>query len=95
MGVNGFHVRASATLECCPLERRHQYSLATIGKWLEVFLKRFFEFSQFKRSRLAETGRLELCQRRNGNGFDYLAQKRKDIVSPFQPPILRGDVRKG
>ena len=54
MGVNGFHVRASATLECCPLERRHQYSLATIGKWLEVFLKRFFEFSQFKRSRLAE-----------------------------------------
>jgi NAD+ synthase (glutamine-hydrolysing) len=35
-----------------PLERRHQYDLATICKWLEVFLKRFFEFSQFKRSAL-------------------------------------------
>ena len=35
-----------------PPERRHQYDLATICKWLEVFLKRFFEFSQFKRSAL-------------------------------------------
>ncbi len=35
-----------------PPERRHQYDLATIRKWLEVFLKRFFEFSQFKRSAL-------------------------------------------
>jgi NAD+ synthase (glutamine-hydrolysing) len=35
-----------------PLERHHQYDLATICKWLEVFLKRFFEFSQFKRSAL-------------------------------------------
>jgi NAD+ synthase (glutamine-hydrolysing) len=35
-----------------PPESRHQYDLATICKWLEVFLKRFFEFSQFKRSTL-------------------------------------------
>jgi NAD+ synthase (glutamine-hydrolysing) len=35
-----------------PPEKRHQYDLATICKWLEVFLKRFFEFSQFKRSAL-------------------------------------------
>jgi hypothetical protein len=42
-----------------------------------------------------ERGKVELAQRRNGNGFDYLAQKRRDTVRPFQPPILRGDVRKG
>jgi NAD+ synthase (glutamine-hydrolysing) len=35
-----------------PPDKRHQYDLATICKWLEVFLKRFFEFSQFKRSAL-------------------------------------------
>ena len=45
--------------------------------------------------RAYEEGKVELCQRRNGNGFDYLAQKRKDLVRPFQPPTLRGDVRKG
>ena len=41
-------------LNAAPWRGANQYSLATIGKWLEVFLKRFFEFSQFKRSRLAE-----------------------------------------
>ncbi|HSB59343.1 MAG TPA: NAD(+) synthase, partial [Methyloceanibacter sp.] len=35
-----------------PLEKRHQYDLATIRKWLEVFLVRFFATSQFKRSAL-------------------------------------------
>ena len=33
-----------------PEEGRHTYDLATIRKWLEVFLYRFFEISQFKRS---------------------------------------------
>ncbi len=33
-----------------PPERRHEYDLATIKKWLDVFLYRFFKFSQFKRS---------------------------------------------
>ncbi len=33
-----------------PPERRGAYDLATIRKWLEVFLRRFFAFSQFKRS---------------------------------------------
>ncbi len=33
-----------------PPERRHEYSLAEIKKWLEVFLYRFFKLSQFKRS---------------------------------------------
>ena len=33
-----------------PPDRRCSYDLATIRKWLEVFLRRFFAFSQFKRS---------------------------------------------
>ncbi|MBK1619077.1 NAD(+) synthase [Lamprobacter modestohalophilus] len=33
-----------------PEARRHQYDLAEIKRWLEVFLFRFFQISQFKRS---------------------------------------------
>ena len=33
-----------------PADRRVAYDLATIRKWLAVFLRRFFAFSQFKRS---------------------------------------------
>jgi NAD+ synthase (glutamine-hydrolysing) len=33
-----------------PEDRRAAYDLATIRKWMEVFLRRFFAFSQFKRS---------------------------------------------
>jgi NAD+ synthase (glutamine-hydrolysing) len=33
-----------------PESARHAYDLATIRKWLEVFLQRFFAMSQFKRS---------------------------------------------
>jgi NAD+ synthase (glutamine-hydrolysing) len=33
-----------------PADRHQEYSLATIRKWLEVFLFRFFKTSQFKRS---------------------------------------------
>jgi NAD+ synthase (glutamine-hydrolysing) len=33
-----------------PQERRNQYDLAAIRRWLEVFLFRFFKISQFKRS---------------------------------------------
>ncbi len=33
-------------------DRRTSYDLATIRRWLEVFLKRYFAFSQFKRSAL-------------------------------------------
>ncbi|HEY3725847.1 MAG TPA: NAD(+) synthase [Solirubrobacteraceae bacterium] len=35
-----------------PDQRRHEYSLADIRHWLEVFLQRFFATSQFKRSAL-------------------------------------------
>ncbi len=33
-----------------PPEKRMEYDLATIRKWLEVFCQRFFGFSQYKRS---------------------------------------------
>jgi NAD+ synthase (glutamine-hydrolysing) len=36
--------------EDVPPDARRQYDLATIVKWLEVFLYRFFKISQFKRS---------------------------------------------
>lgn len=36
--------------DAIPVEKRHEYDLATIKKWLEVFLYRFFKMSQFKRS---------------------------------------------
>jgi NAD+ synthase (glutamine-hydrolysing) len=36
--------------EGLPLEQQHEYDLATIVHWLEVFLYRFFRLSQFKRS---------------------------------------------
>ncbi len=35
-----------------PAERRREYDLAGIRRWLEVFLRRFFGFAQFKRSAL-------------------------------------------
>jgi NAD+ synthase (glutamine-hydrolysing) len=35
-----------------PAERRMAYDLPEIRRWLEVFVKRFFAFSQFKRSAL-------------------------------------------
>jgi NAD+ synthase (glutamine-hydrolysing) len=35
-----------------PEEKRHEYDLPAIKKWLEVFLYRFFKISQFKRSAL-------------------------------------------
>jgi len=38
--------------EVIPLDERYEYDLGTISKWLQVFIRRFFEFSQFKRSAL-------------------------------------------
>jgi len=35
-----------------PADERREYDLATIVRWLEIFLYRFFKISQFKRSAL-------------------------------------------
>ena len=44
--------RRGAWPELLPADQRRQYDLPTIRKWLEVFLLRFFQLSQFKRSAL-------------------------------------------
>jgi NAD+ synthase (glutamine-hydrolysing) len=36
--------------DALPVEKHNEYDLATIKKWLDVFLYRFFKISQFKRS---------------------------------------------
>jgi NAD+ synthase (glutamine-hydrolysing) len=36
--------------ETLPVDKRNEYDLRTIKKWLAMFLERFFAFSQFKRS---------------------------------------------
>jgi NAD+ synthase (glutamine-hydrolysing) len=38
--------------EAIPNAERNEYDFATIQKWLEIFIRRFFETSQFKRSAL-------------------------------------------
>ena len=35
-----------------PVDKREQYSLNEIRHWLQVFVQRFYSFSQFKRSAL-------------------------------------------
>ncbi len=42
--------KAGSWPDLIPPERRNQYSLGEIKHWLEVFLQRYFETSQFKRS---------------------------------------------
>jgi NAD+ synthase (glutamine-hydrolysing) len=37
-----------------PPDKRNQYSLAEIKRWLDVFLLRFFQLSQYKRSCIAD-----------------------------------------
>jgi NAD+ synthase (glutamine-hydrolysing) len=42
--------RAGTWPDTVPESERREYELATIRHWLEVFVKRFFQDSQFKRS---------------------------------------------
>jgi NAD+ synthase (glutamine-hydrolysing) len=42
--------RSGSWPDTVPESERREYDLATIGRWLEVFLQRFFQGSQFKRS---------------------------------------------
>jgi NAD+ synthase (glutamine-hydrolysing) len=51
LSEHAWHDRTHGTWpEGFPEARKHEYDLATIKRWLEVFLLRFFEQSQFKRS---------------------------------------------
>ncbi|GAB3581197.1 NAD(+) synthase [Calidifontibacter terrae] len=50
---NGWHDEKSGEWPAgYPADKQIAYDLATIRSWLEVFIKRFFAFSQFKRSAL-------------------------------------------
>ncbi len=49
--------RAGAWPSVVPQAKRAAYDLAEIKHWLGVFLRRFFETSQFKRSAPCQTGR--------------------------------------
>jgi len=44
--------RASGVWPDIPVQRRRQYTIADIRKWLGVFVQRFFQLSQYKRSAL-------------------------------------------
>jgi NAD+ synthase (glutamine-hydrolysing) len=44
--------RASGAWPDVPAQHRHQYSIGDIRKWLGVFVRRFFQLSQYKRSAL-------------------------------------------
>jgi NAD+ synthase (glutamine-hydrolysing) len=43
-----------------PDSLKHQYDLATIARWLELFLVRFFKTSQFKRSALPNSPKVSM-----------------------------------
>jgi NAD+ synthase (glutamine-hydrolysing) len=44
--------RASGVWPDVPAQQRRQYTIADIRKWLGVFVRRFFQLSQYKRSAL-------------------------------------------
>lgn len=47
---SAWHDRTHGNWPDIPENKRHQYSIGEIKRWLGVFLNRFFKFSQFKRS---------------------------------------------
>lgn len=49
---NAWHDRHRGNWPDIPEHAHHQYGIVEIKKWLAVFLKRFFEESQYKRSAL-------------------------------------------
>jgi NAD+ synthase (glutamine-hydrolysing) len=75
-----------------PKERRGAYDLATIRHWLEVFLRRFFAFSQFKRSALPNGPKVSaggsLSPRgdwrapSDGNANAWLAELERNVPPP-------------
>ena len=50
---NAWHDKTRHLWPDIPEDKRHQYTIAEIKRWLGVFLKRFFKTSQYKRSCMA------------------------------------------
>ena len=75
-----------------PDERRNEYTLAEIVRWLEVFLTRFFQTSQFKRSAVPNSPKVgsggSLSPRgdwrapSDGSAAPWLAELRSGIPLP-------------
>jgi NAD+ synthase (glutamine-hydrolysing) len=75
-----------------PPERRNAYDLPTIRQWLEVFLRRFFAFSQFKRSAMPNGPKVSaggsLSPRgdwrapSDGNANAWLAELHRNVPGP-------------
>ena len=53
LAYQAWHDRSEGRWPDVPANKRNQYSLAEIKRWLGVFLQRFFEMSQYKRSCIA------------------------------------------
>lgn len=47
---SAWHDKARGSWPDVPEASRHEYTLGEIRRWLEVFIRRFFKFSQYKRS---------------------------------------------
>lgn len=75
-----------------PVERRNEYDLATIRKWLELFLFRFFQISQFKRTAVPNSPKVgsggSLSPRgdwrapSDSSATVWLAELRKNVPQP-------------
>ena len=52
---SAWHDRLKGSWPDIPEEQRHQYGVGEIKTWLGVFIDRFFRFSQFKRSCIANS----------------------------------------
>lgn len=50
LAYNAWHDKSSGSRHGLPEEKQRQYTLAQIKHWLQVFLRRFYAVSQFKRS---------------------------------------------
>ena len=82
-----------------PEARRAHYDMATIRHWLEVFLRRFFAFSQFKRSAMPNGPKVSaggsLSPRgdwrapSDGNAEAWLDELRRNVPETLTPTLSR------
>jgi len=70
-----------------PPDERRQYDLATIKKWLGVFVDRFFEFSQFKRSAMPNAPKV-------GSGGSLSPRSEWRAPSDASAEVWRDDLRR-
>src|SRR5205807_8301589 len=64
-----------------PPDERSQYDLATIREWLGVFLYRFFQISQFKRSALPNSPKVG-----SGGAVSPRGDRSEEHTSELQSP---------